>query len=268
VFILFTVGWVFYTGLVGAQESRLETTLSTRGLSNILGAGNSYAALLYGSTAGLLVAVLASLAAGLRKGIAGAALSSLRATVGALAILYLAWMIGAACGDLGTATYITAAVGDALPPALLPVLLFLLSGAIAFSTGSSWSTMSILLPLVVGLSYQLGLQSDLGGVGMVIVSIGAVLEGAIFGDHCSPISDTTVLSSTACASDHIDHVRTQMPYALLAMVVAVVCGYLPVTYLGASPWLCLPIGILTMFAFLRLVGACADEESDVGTSTA
>ena len=128
--------------------------------------------------------------------------------------------------------------------------------------------MSILLPLVVGLSYQLGLQSDLGGAGMVVVSIGAVLEGAIFGDHCSPISDTTVLSSTACASDHIDHVRTQMPYALLAMVVAVVCGYLPVTYLGASPWLCLPVGVLVMFAFLRLIGACADEESDVGTSAA
>ena len=268
VFILFTVGWVFYTGYIGAQEKGLETTLSTRGFSNILGAGNSYAALLYGSSTGLLIAVLASLAAGLRKGIAGAALSSLRATVGALAILYLAWMIGAACVGLGTATYLTAAVGDALPPALLPVLLFLLSGAIAFSTGSSWSTMSILLPLVVGLSYQLGLQSDLGGTGMVVVSIGAVLEGAIFGDHCSPISDTTVLSSTACASDHIDHVRTQMPYALLAMVVAVVCGYLPVTYLGASPWLCLPVGVLVMFTFLRLIGACADEESDVGTSAA
>ena len=260
VFVLFTVGWVFYTGHVGATEAGLETALTSRGLSNILGAGNSYAALLYGSSAGLLIATLTSLAASLPiTGIVRAAISGLSATAVALAILYLAWMIGAACGELGTAAYITAAAGDALPPALLPVLLFALSGLVAFSTGSSWSTMSILLPLVVGLAYQLGLESDIGATGLVIVSIGAVLEGAIFGDHCSPISDTTVLSSTACASDHVDHVRTQMPYALLAMVVAVVCGYLPVTYLGASPWLCLPVGIAIMFAFLRFVGERADD---------
>ena len=269
VFILFTVGWVFYTGYVGAAEAGLETSLSSRGLSNILGAGNSYAALLYGSSAGLLIAVFSSLAASLSvAGIAKSALSGLSATAVALVILYLAWMIGAACGDLGTATYITAAVGDALPPELLPVLLFAISGLVAFSTGSSWSTMSILLPLVVGLAYQLGLESNIGAAGLVVISIGAVLEGAIFGDHCSPISDTTVLSSTACASDHVDHVRTQMPYALLAMVVAVVCGYLPVTYMGVSPWICLPVGFLALFATLRLVGGRADEVSDVGTSAA
>jgi Na+/H+ antiporter NhaC len=269
VFVFFTVGWVFYTGYVGAQEAGLEVSLSSRGLSNILGKGNSYAALLYGSSASVLIAVLASLAASLSiTGIMRAAISGLSATATALVILYLAWMIGAACGDLGTATYITAAVGDALPPELLPVLLFAISGLVAFSTGSSWSTMSILLPLVVGLAYQLGLECEIGAAGLVVVSIGAVLEGAIFGDHCSPISDTTVLSSTACASDHVDHVRTQMPYALLAMVVAVVCGYLPATYMGMSPWVCLPVGFFVLFATLRLVGGRADEGSDAGTSAA
>ena len=265
VFVLFTIGWVFYTGFVGATEAGLDTSFSSRGLSNILGAGNSYAALLYGSTTGLVIAVFSSVAARLpASGITMAGLSALKATAVALVILYLAWMIGAACGDLGTATYITAAVGDALPPELLPVLLFAISGVVAFSTGSSWSTMSILLPLVVGLAYQLGLESEIGAAGLVVVSIGAVLEGAIFGDHCSPISDTTVLSSTACASDHVDHVRTQMPYALLAMTVAVVCGYLPVTYLGASPWVCLPVGALALFTTMRLIGQRADESSDVG----
>jgi Na+/H+ antiporter NhaC len=116
--------------------------------------------------------------------------------------------------------------------------------------------------LVVGLAYELGLGTSIGGVGLVVISIGAVLEGAIFGDHCSPISDTTVLSSTACASDHVDHVRTQMPYALLAMGVAIVCGYLPVTYLGLSPWLCLPAGAIALYAALRLFGERADELSD------
>ena len=258
VFLCLTFGWVIYTGLVGAHAAGLETSLSSRGLSNILGAGNSYQALLYGSVAGLLVAVLASLLAGLRSGILGAALSSLRATYVAIVILYLAWMIGSACGGLGTATYLTAAVGDVLSAPLLPVLLFAIAGSIAFATGSSWSTMSILLPLVVGLAYELGIDTSIGGVGLVVISIGAVLEGAIFGDHCSPISDTTVLSSTACASDHVDHVRTQMPYALLAMGVAIVCGYLPVTYLGLSPWLCLPAGALALYAFLRLFGQRAD----------
>jgi len=77
-----------------------------------------------------------------------------------------------------------------------------------------------------------------------------------------------VLSSTACASDHVDHVRTQMPYALLAMLVAVVCGYLPVTYMSASPWVCLPVGFFVLYATLRLVGGRADEGSDAGTSAA
>jgi Na+/H+ antiporter NhaC len=111
-------------------------------------------------------------------------------------------------------------LSDHLRPEVLPIILFLLSALIAFSTGSSWSTMSILLPLVVGLSYHLGETLPMGGHALMVISIGSVLEGSIFGDHCSPISDTTVLSSTATASDHIDHVRTQIPYALLVMVVA------------------------------------------------
>jgi Na+/H+ antiporter NhaC len=87
----------------------------------------------------------------------------------------------------------------------------------------------------------------------MVISIGAVLEGAIFGDHCSPISDTTVMSSIASASDHIDHVRTQTPYALVTMAVAMACGYLPATIFGLSPWLSLILGfaVLTGILFLR-----------------
>jgi len=134
-------------------------------------------------------------------------------------------------------------------------VLFMVAGAVAFATGSSWSTMSILLPLVVALSYTLGLRSGMlddpiaSGQLLMVMSIGSVLSGAIFGDHCSPISDTTVMSSIACASDHIDHVRTQVPYAVASMVASVAFGYFPAAYYGLSPWL----GILAGAALLTVI---------------
>ena len=131
----------------------------------------------------------------------------------AVVLLFEAWMIGAVCRDLATADYLVALLSGWFPPVLLPLLLFATASAVSFATGSSWSTMSILLPNVVGLAASLGEQTQLGVIGMVAISIGAVLDGAIFGDHCSPISDTTVLSSVASGSDHLDHVRTQAPYA-------------------------------------------------------
>jgi hypothetical protein len=145
----------------------------------------------------------------------------------AVVLLFQAWMIGAVCRDLATADYLVALLSGWLPPVLLPVLLFFVACAVSFATGSSWSTMSILLPNVVALAASLGGETVLGSVGMVAISIGAVLDGSIFGDHCSPISDTTVLSSVASGSDHIDHVRTQAPYALATAALAVGCGYLP-----------------------------------------
>ncbi|MBW2493479.1 MAG: Na+/H+ antiporter NhaC family protein, partial [Deltaproteobacteria bacterium] len=145
----------------------------------------------------------------------------------AVALLFHAWMIGAICSDLATADYLVALLSGWLPPILLPLLLFSVASAVSFATGSSWSTMSILLPNVVALAAALGEQTQLGTVGMVAISIGAVLDGAIFGDHCSPISDTTVLSSVASGSDHLDHVRTQAPYAFLTAALAATCGYLP-----------------------------------------
>jgi Na+/H+ antiporter NhaC len=145
----------------------------------------------------------------------------------AVVLLFEAWMIGAVCRDLATADYLVALLSGWFPPVLLPLLLFATASAVSFATGSSWSTMSILLPNVVGLAAALGEQTQLGVIGMVAISIGAVLDGAIFGDHCSPISDTTVLSSVASGSDHLDHVRTQAPYAFATGALAVTCGYLP-----------------------------------------
>jgi Na+/H+ antiporter NhaC len=188
----------------------------------------------------------------------------------AIVILYLAWMIGAACESLGTATYLSVLLGDQLLAPALPSLLFLLGAAVAFSTGSSWSTMSILLPLVVGLAYTLGRDGGFLGGGpeaghlLMVMSIGAVLEGSIFGDHCSPISDTTVLSSTASASDHIDHVRTQAPYALTVMAVAVGLGYLPCAMMGLSPWLALAAGAAALVGVALCFGRRVPEVEGAG----
>jgi len=103
---------------------------------------------------------------------------------------------------------------------------------IAFSTGTSWGTMAILMPLAIPLAHELG-GADMH---LIYATLGSVLTGSIFGDHCSPISDTTILSSMASASDHIDHVKTQMPYALTTAAVAAAVGYIPAGF-GLSPWI-------------------------------
>ena len=256
VFVFTTLGYIFFAG--GGHE--LGASLFTiEGATTVLYDGSGFDPLMYGSLAGLVVAAVMAAAVGLRGEIPSSAWASLRSMGVALIILYLAWSIGAICGDLNTAEYLAVLLGDSINPLLLPVILFALSGFVAFSTGSSWSTMTILLPLVVGLAFHMGeTLPGFGGEMMVVVSIGAVLEGAIFGDHCSPISDTTVMSSIACASDHVDHVRTQMPYAITTMVVALLCGYLPAVILGLSPWLSLLLGCAVLTAIVLWKGQRAD----------
>jgi Na+/H+ antiporter NhaC len=177
----------------------------------------------------------------------------------ACVLLFEAWMIGAVCEDLGTGDYLVALLADALAPTLLPVLLFVVAALVAFATGSSWSTMAILLPNAVPLASALGAESALGAGTMVVIAVGAVLDGAVFGDHCSPISDTTVLSSVASGCDHLDHVRTQAPYALCVAGVVIVAGHLPIL-LGAGwgPWTGLLAGLVGLAGVLVVVGRKVD----------
>lgn len=129
-------------------------------------------------------------------------------------LMMLAFAIGATCKALGTGPFVANSAKSILSPGLVPVVLFLVSGFIAFSTGTSWGTFAIMIPIGIPMI-------DLMGANLY-VTIGAILSGGIFGDHCSPISDTTIISSMASASDHIDHVRTQLPYALIAAGAALV----------------------------------------------
>lgn len=279
IFILTTLGMIIVTGSqsIGLLESSESFPYLAAGkapggfietATGILYGGSGETPLMWGAIAGFLAAAAIAVGRGLAfPKIIGAALNSLRAMGVALLILYLAWMVGAVCDDLGTAKYLSATLYTKTPYVVLPIALFLLSGLIAFSTGSSWSTMTILLPLVVGLSYDIGFAGSPAvgdeaarafGLFVMFVSIGAVLEGAIFGDHCSPISDTTVMSSIACASDHVDHVRTQAPYALFTMGVALIVGYLPVVFLGISPWLSLIAGTAVLWLVLQIKGKRAE----------
>lgn len=132
-------------------------------------------------------------------------------------ILLLALALGDVANQLGTGVYIAQLAGDNIPQALLLPMLFLISGVIAFSIGSSWGTFAIMIPLGMQIAFTLDLSSSL--------FLAAVLSGAIFGDHASPISDTTVVASMASATDHIDHVRTQLPYALISAAIAL-AGFL------------------------------------------
>ena len=147
-------------------------------------------------------------------------------------ILLLAWSLKSVCDDLNTGKYLVDVLSPHLNPLWFPGLIFLVAAITAFGTGTSWGTMSILIPITIPVAYQLDGQTY--GI-VTMISLGAILDGAIFGDHCSPISDTTIMSSIASNCDHLHHVKTQIPYSLLVAFVALFIGYLPAA-MGISPF--------------------------------
>ncbi|MFJ1626863.1 Na+/H+ antiporter NhaC family protein [Marinilactibacillus psychrotolerans] len=164
-------------------------------------------------------------------------------------VLLLAWSLSTVMNELGTADYLVSLLGDAMPPVLLPTIIFILGAIISFSTGTSYGTMGILMPLAIPLASAL----DPGNSEFVIISAGAVLTGAIFGDHSSPISDTTILSSMGAGSNLIDHVKTQLPYALAVGIISIVFGYLP-SAMGLNIWIILPITFIAIIGMVFLLG--------------
>ena len=146
--------------------------------------------------------------------------------------------------------------GNSITTSTLPTIVFVLAAIVAFCTGTSWGTMGILVPMVVQTSHALLTRDGVpltASDPILLSSIGGVLAGAVFGDHCSPISDTTVLSSQSSGCDHLAHVWTQMPYALLAGSVSILLGTLPIGF-GVSVWLLLPAQIGALVLLMRLFG--------------
>ena len=147
----------------------------------------------------------------------------------------------------------------------MPTIIFVLASFVAFATGTSWGTMGILMPLAIPAVYgQLEILSleECIAHPVMLASIGSVLAGAIFGDHCSPISDTTVLSSQASGCDHMAHVMTQMPYALLVAAITIVCGTIPIGF-GVSVWIMLPVGFAVMLASIYIFGTRVTEDRGI-----
>jgi Na+/H+ antiporter NhaC len=227
-------------------------------LRDIIGSSDPYVAMIWASTLAVLVA--AGLSIGQRilstHETVDAWYGGARATLFGMIVLVLAWSMSDVTAALNAKEYLISILGDSLPLELVPAVVFILAAVTAFSTGTSWGTMGILLPLVLPLAWAVMMVSgvaDASGMHIMNSSIACVLAGAVWGDHCSPISDTTVLSSIASGCDHIEHVRTQMPYALLVGAVAVAVGTVPAGY-GMSPWISIIAGAAILVGVLRYLG--------------
>jgi len=205
------------------------------------------AAGLLGSLAAVALAVgqgLLNLREALSSWVAGA-----RSMLGAIALLILAMTLRKVThGDyLGLADYVLSVLSDA-GAVWIPLTVFVTAGVIAFSTGTSYGTMGILIPVAVPLA------ANCGDPLILLLATGAVLDGAVFGDHCSPISDTTVLSSIGSSCDHLDHVKTQAPYAILSMLVAAACGYVLLPMSSVSLWLVYGLGAAGIVGIVMVLG--------------
>ena len=227
-------------------------------LRDIIGTADSYSALMWGSLLGVIAAVALSL---VRRTLTltetvNAWFAGVKSMLLACVILVLAWALSEITTVIHTADYLISALGESLPPAIVPALIFVLAAVTAFSTGSSWGAMGILMPLVLPLVWAIlaiNGMTDGSHHHIMYSSVACVLTGAVCGDHCSPISDTTILSSMASGCDHIDHVRTQLPYASFVGGVAIALGIVPAGF-GLPWWIGMLAGALTLFFGLRTFG--------------
>jgi Na+/H+ antiporter NhaC len=226
-------------------------------LHEILSTANSYQALMWGSLSAVVCAVILTLAQGLLsvEKIVSAWTDGVNVMIAPLIILILAWALSDITELLGTADYLVKLGGEALTPQSIPAWAFVIAGLTAFATGSSWGVMAILLPLFVPLAWATmthhGVAID--QIHILYSTVACILAGSVWGDHSSPISDTTVLSSLATQCDHIEHVRTQLPYALTVGIVSLCIGTIATSY-GLSLWLAYPIGLVILYGILVFVG--------------
>jgi Na+/H+ antiporter NhaC len=211
---------IYITGRPGLASVARDVTFHQKLLA-LLGEASGSTAVLWGVLFGVAVAAVMLWAQRIFsvREIVDLSFKGAGGLVPLAVIMMLAFAIGTTCTALGTGTYVSDVAKPWLDPAFIAPVVFLVSCFIAFSTGTSWGTFAIMIPIAVPLAAGYIADGDAVSIPLVVA---AVLGGGVFGDHCSPISDTSVVSSMAACSDHIDHVRTQIPYALLAAAGAVV----------------------------------------------
>lgn len=248
---------LLYTGWDQAVWNDSTISFSTK-LSTVIGNSDSYKALLWASISGVLAAISLTLAQKILnlKDTIDSLVNGFRTMLTAIIILVLAWSIALVTKHLHTADFISQSlVSINISPGFIPAFTFILGALVAFSTGSSWGTMAILYPLILPASWLIAQNFGMNheeSLSIFYNVVSAVLAGSVLGDHCSPISDTTILSSLASSCNHIDHVRTQLPYALTVGGVSIIVGTIPSAF-GVSPWILFPAGILVMFLIVKFV---------------
>ena len=252
--------WSGYTAILAGEDQALITLmhnspLSFNGIFEALAASDASVALFQAALLASIVAIV--MAVGERILTIEDAISEwiggMKTIVITGVILLLAWSLGGVIGEVGTADYLVGVLTGSIPAWIVPTLIFILGALISFATGTAYGTMSILMPLAI----PLGWAVSSGDMSFTIVCTSGVLTGAIFGDHCSPISDTTILSSMGTSCNHIDHVQTQIYYAIFVACVAIFVGYIPAG-LGIPWYISIVVGVIVMFVGLKILGEKVD----------
>jgi len=258
IIIIGTFVGLIYTGFDAEIWNNSSYGFTTK-LSNIIGNSDSYSALMWASLSGVLVAIILTLSQRILslKDTIDSMVNGFRTMLTAILILTLAWAIALLTKHLHTADFISQALIELkMSPYLVPSLTFILAALVAFSTGSSWGTMAILYPLILPATWLIcqkyGMDYDASMMIFYNV-VSTVLSGSVLGDHCSPISDTTILSSLASSCNHIEHVRTQLPYAITVGVVSVFLGTLPAAY-GVPPIILFTGNLIILYLIVRFLG--------------
>ncbi|PAU94458.1 sodium:proton antiporter [Aliifodinibius salipaludis] len=246
-----TVGGLFLTGEGSSVQAIIESA-------------DSYKALLWGSLISVTVAIIMTLSRKLLEvdEMLEGMMEGMHTMFDGLLILVLAWALSALTVELGTADYLMSVFGETLNPYWLPAIVFILSALTAFATGSSWGTMGILMPLVVPLAWEIGNNTGLDyaiTAEIIYASVSSVLAGSVWGDHCSPISDTTILSSIATQCDHVEHVNTQLPYAMIVGTISIV-SLIAIMVLGVPAWVIYPAGVAVIVAIIFQFGKTPNPE--------
>ncbi len=225
--VMFHIFLLWYTGGGVEKYENIKSLINfSYWQSTISEVKDTSKLLIFSSSFGLLLAAICALfieKLPLRK-FRHAAVAGIKHCFLPMAILVLAWSLKNCCDSLKTGQFLASVLQGNVSPFLFPPLLFLVASITSFATGTSWGTMAILIPTGIPVAYAL--DGNQYGI-TTMISLAAVLDGAIFGDHCSPVSDTTILSSIASRCNHMDHVRTQLPYSLFTAAIAMMVGYLP-----------------------------------------
>lgn len=239
----------------------------SRNLSHIIGQADTYRSLLWSSLVAILVALFLTVSQRLLslKNSIESLIEGFKTMLTAIVILVMAWSIALITRDLHTADFIShLLLSLKVSPYMIPAITFLFAAGVAFSTGSSWGTMAILYPLILPASWMIAQASGMEYTESLAIFhnvVSCVLAGSVLGDHISPISDTTILSSLASSCNHIEHVRTQLPYALIVGAVAVVAGTIPAAF-GVPGYINYPVALLILFGIIMLVGKKAETASN------